>query len=272
MSRWEWLWILAGVLSVLVWVFVPASLSTQFFRAFGVMLAGAFTLLTAVRPARPQRQALFAVLAAAVGVAIWLLVLGLDLRDIETDLARTMGAALLAQAQVSAAIGGGIASDARTFFEQLAGQSKDLAALMPATLALVSFGGLALAWRGFHHLSRQPWGAPPRPFARFTFNDHAIWLLVLSLGLSFAPLGEALGVASAAAANLLTIMLALYAARGAAIFRSSLTSVSGLALTLFVVVTVLMLGFVVAGLVVLGIADTWLDFRRRAAAPSTGGK
>ena len=111
MSRWEWLWILAGVLSVLVWVFVPASLSTQFFRAFGVMLAGAFTLLTAVRPARPQRQALFAVLAAAVGVAIWLLVLGLDLRDIETDLARTMGAALLAQAQVSAAIGGGIASE-----------------------------------------------------------------------------------------------------------------------------------------------------------------
>lgn len=263
---------MAGVLSAVVWLFVPASLSTQFFRAFGVMLAGAFPLLIAVRPTRPQRQALLAVLVTGAAATIWLVVLGLRLGDIETDLARRMSAFLRTQAQVSAAMGGSFAADARTFFEQLASQSRDFAELLPATLALFSFCGLALAWRGFHYLSSHPWGAEPRPFARFTFNDHAIWLLVLSLGLSFAPVGEALGGVSIAAANLLTIMLVLYAVRGAAIFRSSLVSVSGLAMFLFVVVTILMFGFVVAGLIVLGIADTWLDFRRRAAAPSTGGK
>jgi hypothetical protein len=32
-----------------------------------------------------------------------------------------------------------------------------------------------------------------------------------------------------------------------------------------------LLPFVVSGLLLLGLADTWLDFRRRLATPSTGG-
>lgn len=270
-SRWEWAWIGAGVASVAVWAVVPAGLSTQFVRAFGVMLAGAFTLLIALAPQRPQRQALLAVAMTALGASIWLLVLGFNLRDVETDLARGLSAGLLAQAQLSAAVGGGIATETRRLFEQLAEQSGAMAALLPATVMLTSLAGLALAWRGFHQLSRHAWGNPPPPFARFTFNDHAIWLLVLAVGLAFVPLGDTPAVPSAAA-NLLAVMLVLYAVRGAAIFRASVTTVSGLALTLFILVTVVMWAFVLAGLTLLGIADTWLDFRRRAAAPPTGGK
>jgi len=36
-------------------------------------------------------------------------------------------------------------------------------------------------------------------------------------------------------------------------------------------VAMLVLPFVVGGLTLLGLADTWLDFRRRLSTPATGG-
>jgi hypothetical protein len=41
-------------------------------------------------------------------------------------------------------------------------------------------------------------------------------------------------------------------------------------IVLYTVLTILMFAFVASGLTVLGLADTWLDFRRRMA-PTTGG-
>ena len=36
-------------------------------------------------------------------------------------------------------------------------------------------------------------------------------------------------------------------------------------------IAMFLLPFVVGGLTLLGLADTWLDFRRRLATPATGG-
>jgi len=72
------------------------------------------------------------------------------------------------------------------------------------------------------------------------------------------------------AVNVLLVMLALYAFRGAAVFRAGAGRVSPMGIVLYTVLTILMFAFVASGLTVLGLADTWLDFRRRMA-PTTGG-
>ena len=46
---------------------------------------------------------------------------------------------------------------------------------------------------------------------------------------------------------------------------------SALGVALYSVVAIVMFAFVASGLTVLGLADTWIDFRRRFAASSTGG-
>jgi hypothetical protein len=47
--------------------------------------------------------------------------------------------------------------------------------------------------------------------------------------------------------------------------------VPGAVLAALAVVTIFLLPFVMGGLTLLGLADTWLDFRRRIATPATGG-
>ena len=66
-------------------------------------------------------------------------------------------------------------------------------------------------------------------------------------------------------------MLVLYALRGAAVFRAGAGRVSPLGIVLLHGARPFScLPFVASGLTVLGLADTWLDFRRRMA-PTTGG-
>jgi hypothetical protein len=72
------------------------------------------------------------------------------------------------------------------------------------------------------------------------------------------------------ATNVLVVMFSLYALRGAAIFRASTGRPSAVGVALYSVLAILMFAFVASGLMVLGLADTWLDFRRRLAAPTGG--
>ena len=63
----------------------------------------------------------------------------------------------------------------------------------------------------------------------------------------------------------------LYAVRGLAIVLAQAGGVAGPVAAVLGFVAVFLLPFVVGGLTLLGLADTWLDFRRRFSAPSTGG-
>jgi hypothetical protein len=139
--------------------------------------------------------------------------------------------------------------------------------LFPALTVLTSLVGLALAWTWYHRIARRPLGLPPGAFADFRFSDHLVWGAVLGMAMvvlirdePWANLG----------ANLVVFFGGLYAARGAAVARSAVRRMS-VGLLLLVVVGVLFL-FPVAlgGLISLGLADTWLDFRRRFGAPHLG--
>ena len=153
----------------------------------------------------------------------------------------------------------------------MAGQAREMARLLPAGLVLASLAGLGLAWRGHFPLALKPFAAEPRRFTAFTFDDQAVWLVVASLTILLV-LGKVTPPSiELVAMNVLAVMLCLYAYRGAAVFRAGTGRPSALGVALYSVVAIVMFAFVASGLTVLGLADTWIDFRRRFAASSTGG-
>jgi len=85
------------------------------------------------------------------------------------------------------------------------------------------------------------------------------------VGLSLLPLS---GAWSALGINLLLVWSVLYAARGLAVVSAGAQQVPGAVIATISLVAVVLLPFMLAGLTLLGLADTWLDFRRRLA-PST---
>lgn len=140
---------------------------------------------------------------------------------------------------------------------------------VPASLALQTLAGLALAWGWHGRLARQPLGPPLAPFRQFRFGDHWVWAVVVSLGVWIAPVVAGLKLA---AANLLVVLGALYVVRGIAIvvaFASALGVAPGALVAGAVAAAALAvpLLFLVPGLATLGVTDTWLEFRRRLKAP-----
>jgi Predicted membrane protein (DUF2232) len=150
----------------------------------------------------------------------------------------------------------------------LDGFEKNVAALprlagtvLPSVLALQSLAALAIAWALFHRFSRTRLGEDLSPLREFRFNDQWIWAVIVGLVLTLLP---ALASLRAVGINLLVFFGALYALRGTAVLawflrpgRSLLGVVIGVALLLL-----LRDGAAIAlGLV--GLGDTWADWRRR---------
>src|SRR5690606_1425702 len=148
------------------------------------------------------------------------------------------------------------------------------AAFYPALLVLTAIAGCTLAWRWYHLLAARPVGPVGSRFREFRFSDQAIWLLVGALAVSLlpirgisifgAPLGDWAG-------NLLVVMVALYVARGLAVFVAASARSPGRIVAELGVVALFLWPFAVGGLVLLGLADSWVDFRRRLESPPTGG-
>ena len=97
----------------------------------------------------------------------------------------------------------------------------------------------------------------------FRFNDQMIWvfiggllLLALTLGDGWTRLGH----------NTVLVMGALYAVRGAAVMlflNGGLTALGGMVLA---AITLLIAPVLVAGALLVGLGDTWLDVRTRVRA------
>jgi hypothetical protein len=148
------------------------------------------------------------------------------------------------------------------------------ASVFPALLALQSLAALALAWATYHRLSRARLGNPLRPLREFRFNDQLVWGLIVGLTIVLLPtLSSLRGVGK----NLLVFFGALYAMRGFGVLAwfvapGSLGVTLAVAtvmlfapvLQLFAALAFMLLG---VGALVLGLGDTWADWRRRAGTP-----
>ena len=133
--------------------------------------------------------------------------------------------------------------------------------VLPALLALQTLAGLAIAWALFHRFSRTRIGEVIGRLRDFRFNDHWIWSVIVGLVVALLP---ALASLRPLGINLLVFFGALYALRGAAVLAWFLRPGRSL-LGLLVGVALLLLlrdGAAIAlGLV--GLGDTWADWRRR---------
>jgi hypothetical protein len=271
-SRQAWITIVLAVIWCVLWLAQREALPGQFLRAYGVAVIGAWILLVPRAPERGLRQAVLAIAVAGAVTFGWMTLLGIRWGDVESATARWLSSTFLEQARMADQLWGEAGAQLSEPLYQFAGQARMMVEVLPAALVIATLTGLALAWRGHFALASQPLAPAPSPLTAFTFSDHAVWLVVISLAVVLIPGGTLVPGATLVAVNVLIVMLALYAFRGAAVFRAGAGRVSPVGVVLYTLLTIFMFVFVASGLTVLGLADTWLDFRRRMAPPTGGTK
>lgn len=143
-----------------------------------------------------------------------------------------------------------------------------LVAIAPALLALQSVLALALAWAAYHRLSRVRIGPPLGALRDVRFNDQLVWGLIVGVTVLMLP---TLAEWRTLGANLVCFFGSLYALRGAGVLAWwTPEKFAGPAILLFVLLSSLLgpvwVVFVLLLVTfVLGLGDTWRDFRAGAS-------
>ena len=225
-------------------------------RGWALLLGGCFVGLSIARPKmKISDRALEAVFGALVLAAILMTLMSGAWNIVDWVISDRVRATV---AQVIA-LGGseGLAPALITALYQTA-EAQIL--IFPALTALASMSALLLSWWLFIFFSGRSEEALGS-VKNFRFNDHLIWMLVVGLFLLFTRWSEPL---QRLGSNAVVFIGALCAVRGAAVivFITGGFSVLGYAMTLFglVIVPPIVLG----GAVLIGIADIYLDFRKRS--------
>jgi hypothetical protein len=140
--------------------------------------------------------------------------------------------------------------------------------LVPGFVAFQALVGLGLAWRWYQRIARSPLPPPASRFLEFRFNDHLVWGAILNLALAFVPLGAGVDRMVDCA---LVVWIGLYATRGLAVTATTTARWSVPGRLVIVALSFLALPLAFGTLVMLGLGDMWLDFRRRVPPSSLGG-
>jgi hypothetical protein len=261
----EWVWLTGTGLWTVLWLNQGGGLAAQFARAGAVLLIGTFLALTVWRPSARFSQALAATALAGVALTLWMWRLDIGWGAVQ----RAVENELWSYNQELIVRLGGIGDSTSAgpgLLDQMSTMVRTIGAFYPALLFLAGLAGLRLAWSWYHRIVAHPVGPAPAAFAAFKFSDQLVWGWVAGLGLCLwrpSPVWSAVG------SNLLLVWSALYAARGLAVFSAGAKRVPGPVIATLSVVAMFLLPFVVGGLTLLGLADTWLDFRRRLATSTT---
>lgn len=265
----EWLWIGASVALAFVFLRLPApTLADRTLRAAGTFFAGAFLMTSLLGGRSLFNRTLLAVTMATTATTGWFVALGIRWSDLRSSIVstqwtlyRALFPALPDTPPESVEIGGGQAAELAA---ELAMGISAAVEVWPAMNAILALAGGWLAWTWYHRVAFAPIGLPPAPFRDFTFSDHLVWVVIVAGAVTLARVPHPW---SLVAGNLLLFLLALYAGRGLAVIQAALRPAPvGLAIVLSIVgVLLLPLALIVATLI--GLADTWLDLRRRMAPP-----
>ncbi len=261
----EWAWLGLATVWLGAWLQPSGSVAEQLLRAAGVLVAGAFVAVSLGWRAPLFRRAVLSLALAAVALVLWCVALRLDWHELKTVLARDVARSFTDLARQADAAGG---EDTGDLLRQMADGAPMWATLMPGLLFLNALAGVVLGWWLYHRIAARPLGDPPASFATFRFSDQAVWLPVTGLALVLLHTPPEVHDAGG---NLLLVAMALYAARGLAVVGAGAGRLPRVTTAFVTVVALFLLPFVVGGLTLLGLADTWLDFRRRPASPATGG-
>jgi uncharacterized protein YybS (DUF2232 family) len=257
----EWVWLLGAACWSALWLGQVGGLGAQVARAAAVLLCGSYLALTLWQPSNGVGRAVAATAGAGAALALWMQRLGIRWSQLMAGIDQDLGtyrSALRTQWQAA-----GVPPE---LVDQTVALMQSASQLYPALLALAGIAGLRLAWTWYHRVAAQPFGPPPAPFREFGFNDQLVWGWVLAIGLTLLPVSAPLQIAGS---NLLLVLGVLYAARGLAVVLAQAGRVPAPVWLVLLFLATFLLPFVVGGLTLLGLGDTWLDFRRRQSTPST---
>lgn len=258
----EWIWLLAATAWSALWLEQVGGLGAQVTRAGAVLLCGTFLALTLWRPSNGVGRALTATAGAFAALVVWMRGLGIAWAQLASGVDRDLAAYQTAVGEQWRSAGA-----PQDMIDQASAMLHSVSQLYPGLLALAAIAGLRLAWAWYHRLAARPLGSPPAPFQSFGFNDQLVWGWVAALTLALVPVPEPWRLVGA---NLLLVLGVLYAVRGLAVVTAQSRGVAGPVRAVLAVISLFLLPFVVGGLTLLGLADTWLDFRRRLTAPTGG--
>jgi hypothetical protein len=145
-----------------------------------------------------------------------------------------------------------------------------LSTARPSLEILAGYAALAAAWQWHVRTAPTPLGTALRPFREFRIADGAVWGVVAATAL-WVTTARFPGL-RIAAVNAELVLGTLYLLRGAAVVGTAaavaaipawvqaMAAVSGVLLAAMTPPTLVVLG---ASLCLLGVSDTWLEFRRR---------
>ena len=225
-------------------------------RGWALLLGGSFMGLSIVRPKmKISDRALEAVFGALMVLVILMTLIPGAWNVVDWVISDRVRATV---AQVIAL--GGSEWLTPAFISALYQTAEVQVLIFPALTALASMSALLLSWwlfTLFSGRSEEVLGS----VKNFRFNDHLIWIFVVGLFLLFTRWSEPL---QRVGSNAVVFIGALCAVRGAAVivFITGGFSVLGYAMTIFglVIVPPIVLG----GAILIGIADIYLDFRKRS--------
>lgn len=145
-------------------------------------------------------------------------------------------------------------------------------AVIPALLALESIAALALAWSLYHRLSRTRLGAPLGKWRDFRFSDQLVWGMIVGLTILLLPvtapdLAGTMASLHGLGVNLLVFFGVIYALRGIGVLAWFVAPGGVLASVLLGILMLFILPLNV-GAVLVGVGDTWFDWRRRTRPTS----
>ncbi|MFN0178147.1 MAG: DUF2232 domain-containing protein [Gemmatimonadales bacterium] len=257
----EWFWILtsagAAAYSVLLAARSTAPDATLV-SAFALFCSASFLLYThVIKAADPVVRGLAALITAAGAIILWTSRTGLEIGTldalVEANLRATIPILLkdAPAAQISAA------NAAVPVFVRI----------IPGLVMFQALAGLGLAWRWYHRIAAAPASPASGPFRAFRFPDPLIWGAIFTLGLSLVPMADGL---SRVVHNALVIWVGLYLTRGLAVVWAATHRWSLPGRLLLFGFSFLALPVAFGTVVTLGLADVWVDFRRRAALNSGG--
>ena len=255
----DWSWILAAISVAVLSYTVSGSVAQEIFLAYAVAFTGAFLALRIWRPGPLLPRAAVAAIDTAVLVAIGAWAFGFEWAAIRQALETQFLDALTLVTSGSPVPAGQL--------DQLRETMRTMASVYPGVAILGAMAGGALGSALAWHITDGRSGQEPGRFGDFRFNDHLIWGAILTMALVLLPIPAPFGDL---VANALVVWVGLYVARGAAVmgFMSGRWPVP-LRISL-ALVALLLLPYALGGLLLLGLADTWLDFRRVESPPTQG--
>jgi hypothetical protein len=257
----EWAWISAAAFWLLVTLGQHGGLASRMLDAWALFVTGAFVVLMVPGRRSVVSGALLATVFGFGAATTWAWLLGSRWQDVQLAVAHT-GWEFCRQLLARSALGPDRLQALRGYVDALADGVGLMAELFPGLLVLTALPGLALAWAWYHRVSVRPSGAPGGRFAEFRFNDQLVWSVVISVGAFVLPLPDELhGIIG----NVALVACGLYAARGLAVTWGSVEPSPLLVLVAMVVGVFFILPIALGGFFALGLADTWVDFRRRFA-------